>query len=37
LQVTLDQYGIAQKRIQALTGEMEEMRGNLDSVRNTEL
>jgi chromosome segregation ATPase len=32
LQVTLDQYGIAQKRIQALTGELEEMRGNLDAA-----
>jgi chromosome segregation ATPase len=32
LQVTLDQYGIAQKRIQALTGELEEMRSALDAA-----
>lgn len=33
LQVTLDQYGIAQRRLQSLTGEIEEIRGNYESVR----
>lgn len=32
LQVTLDQYGIAQRRLQSLTGEIEEVRGNYESV-----
>ena len=32
LQATLDQYGIAQRRIQALSAENEELRGNLDQV-----
>ncbi|CAG0920015.1 unnamed protein product [Notodromas monacha] len=40
LQVTLDQFGIAQKRITALTGELDEMRAALDaamrSKRNAE-
>ncbi|XP_063546408.1 paramyosin, long form [Cydia strobilella] len=34
LQVTLDQYGVAQRRIQSLTGEVEEIRGNYEqSIR----
>ena len=33
LQATLDQYGIAQRRIQALATECEETRGNMDQVR----
>lgn len=33
LQVTLDQYGVAQRRIQSLTGEVEEIRGNYEQVR----
>lgn len=32
LAVTMDQYGIAQRRIQSLTAELEEIRGNLDAV-----
>lgn len=32
LQVTLDQYGVAQRRIQSLTGEVEEIRGNYEQV-----
>lgn len=32
LQVTLDQYGVAQRRIQALTAEYEEARANLDAA-----
>jgi len=32
LQVTLDQYGIAQRRLQSLTGEIEEVRGNYESA-----
>jgi len=32
LQATLDQYGIAQRRIQALTAEAEEIRNNLDQA-----
>lgn len=31
LQSTVDQYGIAQRRIQSLTGELEEIRVNYDS------
>ncbi|XP_055606233.1 paramyosin, short form isoform X2 [Uranotaenia lowii] len=31
LQTTVDQYGIAQRRIQSLTGELEEIRANYDS------
>lgn len=30
LQATMDQYNVAQRRIQALVGELEEMRGNYD-------
>lgn len=30
--VTCDQFGIAQRRLQSLTGELEEVRGNLDSA-----
>lgn len=32
LQTTLDQYGVAQRRIQGLTAEYEEARGALDAV-----
>ncbi|XP_071447025.1 paramyosin, long form [Hetaerina americana] len=32
LQVTVDQYGIAQRRIQSLTAEMEEVRGNFEAA-----
>lgn len=32
LQTTLDQFGIAQRRVQALTGELEEVRGNYESA-----
>lgn len=32
LAVTLDQLAIAQRKIQSLTGEMEELRGNYDAV-----
>lgn len=32
LAVTLDQLAIAQRKLQSLTGEMEELRGNYDSV-----
>lgn len=32
LQVTLDQYGVAQRRIQSLTGEVEEIRGNYEQA-----
>lgn len=32
LAVTLDQYGIAQRRVQSLTAELEEIRGNLDAA-----
>lgn len=32
LQVTLDQYSVAQRRVQALTGEVEEVRGNYEGV-----
>lgn len=32
LQITVDQYGIAQRRLQALTGELEEMRANMEAV-----
>jgi chromosome segregation ATPase len=32
LQTTMDQYSVAQRRIQALVGEMEEMRGNYDQA-----
>lgn len=32
LQVTLDQFSVAQRRVQALTGEVEEVRGNYESV-----
>lgn len=35
LAVTLDQFGISQRRVQSLTGELEEIRGNLDAVRFT--
>lgn len=33
LQVTLDQLGISQRRLQSLTSELEEVRGNYESVR----
>ncbi|XP_034839277.1 paramyosin, long form isoform X1 [Maniola hyperantus] len=32
LQVTLDQFGVAQRRIQSLTGEVEEIRGNYEQA-----
>lgn len=32
LQVTIDQYSIAQRRIQSISGELEEMRGNYDQA-----
>lgn len=32
LQVTIDQYSIAQRRIQSLSGEMEELRSNYDQA-----
>jgi len=32
LAVTLDQLGIAQRRVQSMTGELEETRGNLEAV-----
>ncbi|KPI96180.1 Paramyosin, short form [Papilio xuthus] len=32
LQVTLDQYGVAQRRVQSLTGEIEEIRGNYEQA-----
>lgn len=32
LAVTLDQYAIAQRKLQSLTGELEEIRGNYDQV-----
>lgn len=32
LQITMDQYSIAQRRIQSLSGEMEELRGNYDQA-----
>lgn len=32
LAVTLDQLAIAQRKIQSLTGEIEELRGNYDAV-----
>lgn len=33
LQVTLDQLSVSQRRVQALTSEVEEIRGNYESVR----
>lgn len=32
LQTTIDQYGIAQRRIQSMSGELEEMRANYDQA-----
>lgn len=32
MQVTLDQLGISQRRLQSLTSELEEIRGNYESV-----
>jgi septation ring formation regulator EzrA len=32
LQVTLDQYGIAQRKLQSVTAELEEIRGNYEAV-----
>lgn len=34
LQVTLDQLSVSQRRVQALTAEAEEIRGNYEGVRN---
>jgi hypothetical protein len=30
--VTLDQYGIAQRKLQSITAELEEIRGNYEAV-----
>lgn len=35
LAVTLDQLAITQRKLQSLTGEFEELRGNYDSVSFT--
>lgn len=35
LQQTLDQYGVAQRRIQSISGELEEFRVNLDSTQRS--
>lgn len=32
LQVTLDQFSVSQRRVQSLTAEVEEIRGNYESV-----
>lgn len=32
LQITVDQYGVAQRRLQALTAELEDMRANMEAV-----
>ena len=32
LQITLDQYGAAQRRLQSLGAEMEDMRNNMEAV-----
>ena len=32
LQITVDQYGVAQRRLQALQAELEEMRANMEAV-----
>jgi hypothetical protein len=32
LQVTLDQYGIVQRKLQSITAELEEIRGNYEAV-----
>jgi hypothetical protein len=32
LQVTLDQYGITQRKLQSITAELEEVRGNYEAV-----
>jgi chromosome segregation ATPase len=32
LQATLDSYGVAQRRVQSLTGELEEFRGNFEQL-----
>lgn len=37
LAVSLDQLAIAQRKIQSLTGEMEELRGNYDNVSTEQL
>ena len=37
LQQTLDQYGVAQRRVQSLTAEYEEARANLEAVSGQEL
>ena len=34
LAVTLDQYAIATRKVQSLTGELEEVRGNYEAVSN---
>jgi len=33
LQITLDQYGASQRRLQALAAELEDMRSNMEAVR----
>lgn len=35
LQVTLDQLSVSQRRVQSLTAEVEEIRGNYESVSRT--
>jgi len=32
LQITMDQYGVAQRRLQAMQQELEEMRANMEAV-----
>ena len=32
LHITIDQYGVAQRRLQALSAELEDLRGNLEAV-----
>lgn len=33
LQITVDQYGVTQRRLQALQAEMEDMRSTMEAVR----
>ncbi len=37
LQITMDQYGVAQRRLQAMQQELEEMRANMEAVRQIQL
>lgn len=34
LQITMDQYGVAQRRLQTLQQEIEDMRANMEGVRS---